>query len=217
MDFETLPRRTRQPDTGGPSPASSRWSSRLLGASTPLVTELSYDPRDPLRDHRGVPDRRRPGPAGPSARPPHRRPVRAHRRRRRARVALPRQPGPLGGHHRALQPDGEALVQARSVDITAFVDQMTAAVARGRRGFDLDVDAAIAADLRRGCLTSAPRSRREVGITPPTRNRHLSWHDDRPAPPPNTACSACPGARGAGSFPRMEASSHSPRRIQRGM
>jgi len=42
-------------------------------------------------------------------------------------------------------PDGEALVQARTVDITAFVEQMTAAVPQGDEGIYLDVDAAISA------------------------------------------------------------------------
>jgi hypothetical protein len=39
-------------------------------------------------------------------------------------------------------PDGEALVQARAADITAFVDRMTAAVAPGAEA--VDVDGAIA-------------------------------------------------------------------------
>jgi hypothetical protein len=42
-------------------------------------------------------------------------------------------------------PDGEALVQARTVDVTAFVEQMTTAVPVGDEGAYLDVDAAIAA------------------------------------------------------------------------
>ena len=42
-------------------------------------------------------------------------------------------------------PDGEALVQARTVDVTAFVDQMTAAVPQGAEADHLDVDAAISA------------------------------------------------------------------------
>jgi hypothetical protein len=42
-------------------------------------------------------------------------------------------------------PDGEALVQARTVDITAFVEQMTAAVPQGDEGAFLDVDATISA------------------------------------------------------------------------
>ena len=42
-------------------------------------------------------------------------------------------------------PDGEALVQARSADMTAFVERMTAAVATGAEAAQLDVDAAIAA------------------------------------------------------------------------
>ena len=41
-------------------------------------------------------------------------------------------------------PDGEALVQARTADITAFVEQMTAAVAPGSEAEHLDVDGAIA-------------------------------------------------------------------------
>ena len=40
-------------------------------------------------------------------------------------------------------PDGEALVQARAADITAFVDRMTTAVAVGAEA--VDVDSAIAA------------------------------------------------------------------------
>jgi hypothetical protein len=42
-------------------------------------------------------------------------------------------------------PDGEALVQARTTDITAFVQKITAAVAPGSEGDFMDVDAAIAA------------------------------------------------------------------------
>ena len=42
-------------------------------------------------------------------------------------------------------PDGEALVQARTVDITAFVEQMTAAVPQGDEGAYVDVDATISA------------------------------------------------------------------------
>ena len=42
-------------------------------------------------------------------------------------------------------PDGEALVQARTADINAFVEQMTAAVALGAEADLLDVDATIAA------------------------------------------------------------------------
>ena len=42
-------------------------------------------------------------------------------------------------------PDGEALVQARTVDVTAFVEQMTTAVPVGDEGVYLDVDAAISA------------------------------------------------------------------------
>lgn len=42
-------------------------------------------------------------------------------------------------------PDGEALVQARTADITTFVERMTAAVAPGAEADFMDVDAAIAA------------------------------------------------------------------------
>ena len=42
-------------------------------------------------------------------------------------------------------PDGEALVQVRTADITAFVERMTAAVAPGAEADYMDVDAAIAA------------------------------------------------------------------------
>lgn len=42
-------------------------------------------------------------------------------------------------------PDGEALVQARTTDIRAFVGRMTAAVAVGAEESHLDVDAAIMA------------------------------------------------------------------------
>jgi hypothetical protein len=42
-------------------------------------------------------------------------------------------------------PDGEALVQVRTTDITAFVERMTAAVAPGAEADYMDVDAAIAA------------------------------------------------------------------------
>ena len=42
-------------------------------------------------------------------------------------------------------PDGEALVQARTADITTFVERMTAAVTPGAEADFMDVDAAIAA------------------------------------------------------------------------
>jgi hypothetical protein len=42
-------------------------------------------------------------------------------------------------------PDGEALVQARSADMTAFVERMTAAVAPGAEAAQLDIDSTIAA------------------------------------------------------------------------
>ncbi len=42
-------------------------------------------------------------------------------------------------------PDGEALVQVRTAEITAFVERMTAAVAPGAEADYMDVDAAIAA------------------------------------------------------------------------
>jgi Streptomyces sporulation and cell division protein, SsgA len=44
-------------------------------------------------------------------------------------------------------PDGEALVQGRTADITAFVERMTRSVAAGAEDALLDVDAAIAAIL----------------------------------------------------------------------
>ena len=44
-------------------------------------------------------------------------------------------------------PDGEALVQGRTADITAFVERMTSSVAPGAESALLDVDAAIAAIL----------------------------------------------------------------------
>jgi hypothetical protein len=42
-------------------------------------------------------------------------------------------------------PDGEALVQARTADISTFVQRMTTAVTPGNEGDFMDVDAAIAA------------------------------------------------------------------------
>jgi hypothetical protein len=42
-------------------------------------------------------------------------------------------------------PDGEALVQARTSEITAFVERMTAAVTPGAEAAHLDIDSAIAA------------------------------------------------------------------------
>jgi hypothetical protein len=44
-------------------------------------------------------------------------------------------------------PDGEALVQARTVDITAFVEAMTQLVTPGSEAHLLDIDGAIAAIL----------------------------------------------------------------------
>jgi sporulation and cell division protein SsgA len=44
-------------------------------------------------------------------------------------------------------PDGEALVQARTGDLSSFIDRMSAAVARGTESEHLDVDAAISAIL----------------------------------------------------------------------
>ncbi len=45
-------------------------------------------------------------------------------------------------------PDGEALVQARTTDLSAFVDRMSKAVAPGSESEHLDLDAAIAAILQ---------------------------------------------------------------------
>jgi hypothetical protein len=42
-------------------------------------------------------------------------------------------------------PDGEALVQAQTGDLSAFVDRMNRAVAPGRESDNMDVDAALAA------------------------------------------------------------------------
>ena len=44
-------------------------------------------------------------------------------------------------------PDGEALVQGRTADVTGFVERMTRSVAPGAEGALLDVDGAIAAIL----------------------------------------------------------------------
>ncbi|MGA8211100.1 MAG: SsgA family sporulation/cell division regulator [Nocardioidaceae bacterium] len=44
-------------------------------------------------------------------------------------------------------PDGEALVQARTGDLSSFVDRMCAAVAPGQESSRLDIDAAISAIL----------------------------------------------------------------------
>ena len=44
-------------------------------------------------------------------------------------------------------PDGEALVQARTSDITAFVESMTQLVAPGAETHLIDIDGAIAAIL----------------------------------------------------------------------
>jgi len=44
-------------------------------------------------------------------------------------------------------PDGEALVQARTGDLSSFIDRMSAAVPRGTESEHLDVDAAISAIL----------------------------------------------------------------------
>jgi hypothetical protein len=44
-------------------------------------------------------------------------------------------------------PDGEALVQARSGDLTTFVERMVQAVQPGRESQHVDVDAAIFAIL----------------------------------------------------------------------
>ena len=44
-------------------------------------------------------------------------------------------------------PDGEALVQARAAELTAFVEKMTSSVAPGAESTYLDVDGAIAAIL----------------------------------------------------------------------
>ena len=44
-------------------------------------------------------------------------------------------------------PDGEALVQGRTADVTAFVERMTRSVAHGAESHLVDVDGAIAAIL----------------------------------------------------------------------
>ena len=115
------------------------------GASTPLETELSYDPRDPFAVSATFVTA-----AGQ---------VRWTFGRELLIGGLYEPTGDgdvhvwpcLDNQARSVviielcSPDGEALVQARTVDISAFVDQMTAVVPQGHEGSFLDVDAAISA------------------------------------------------------------------------
>lgn len=149
MDFETHTRRTTGQAAGRTAAGVSRVITLELidssGASTPLETELSYDPRDPFamtatfltvagqvrwtfgRDLLigGLYE-----PTGDGD--VHVWPCLDSRARSVVILEL-------------CSPDGEALVQARTVDVTAFVEQMTAVVPQGEEGSYLDVDSVIGA------------------------------------------------------------------------
>ena len=149
MDFETHTRQTTGPAAGRTGGAVTRVVTLELidssGASTPLETELSYDPRDPYamsatfltvagnvrwtfgRDLLigGLYE-----PTGDGD--VHVWPCLDNQARSVVIIEL-------------CSPDGEALVQARTIDISAFVEQMTAVVPQGAEDSHLDVDAAISA------------------------------------------------------------------------
>ncbi len=149
MDFETHTGRTTGRTTGSTTGTVTRVVTLELidatGAATPLETELSYDSRDPLAVSATFMT------------------VAGEVRWTFGRDLL------IGGLYEPTgdgdvhvwpcldsrahsvviielcSPDGEALVQAQTVDVTAFVEQMTAAVAAGDEAAHLDVDAAISA------------------------------------------------------------------------
>ncbi len=149
MDFETHTRRTAGHPAEGAVAAVTRVVTLELidstGAATPLETELSFDPRDPFAVTATFMT------------------VAGQVRWTFGRDLL------IGGLYEPTgdgdvhvwpcldnqahsvviielcSPDGEALVQARTVDVTAFVDQMTTTVPVGDEGVHLDVDAAISA------------------------------------------------------------------------
>jgi hypothetical protein len=149
MDFETHTRQTAGQTAGRTAGAVSKVVTLELidstGAATPLETELIYDPRDPFamtatfltvagqvrwtfgRDLLigGLYE-----PTGDGD--VHVWPCLDNQARSVVIIEL-------------CSPDGEALVQARTVDVTAFVEQMTAAVPQGEEGVYLDVDSAISA------------------------------------------------------------------------
>ena len=149
MDFETHTRRTAGPSAGrAVEPVTRVVTLELIdstGAATPLDTELTYDPRDPFAMTATFMT------------------VAGQVRWTFGRDLL------IGGLYEPTgdgdvhvwpcldnqahsvviielcSPDGEALVQARTVDVKAFVEQMVAAVPQGDEGPHLDVDATIAA------------------------------------------------------------------------
>ena len=149
MDFEAHMGSTTG-QTAGPKPmAVTRMVTLELvdsaGAATPLETELSYDPRDPFAVSATFVTA-----AGQ---------VRWTFGRELLIGGLYEPTGDGDVHvwpcldnqaHSVViielcSPDGEALVQARTVDVKAFVEQMVAAVPQGDEGPHLDVDATIAA------------------------------------------------------------------------
>jgi hypothetical protein len=115
------------------------------GASTPLEAELQYDPRDPY--------------AVTTIFMTGRNQVRwtFGRELLTAGLYAPSGDGDVhvwpcldaDGHAVVIielsSPDGEALVQARTGDLSLFVDRMNKAVTRGSESEHLDLDAAIAA------------------------------------------------------------------------
>ena len=149
MDFETPTARTTG-QTAGRKPAAVTRTVTLelvdsTGAATPLETELGYDPRDPFAVSTTFATA-----AGQ---------VRWTFGRDLLIGGLYEPTGDgdvhvwpcLDNQGRSVviielcSPDGEALVQARTADISAFVDQMTAVVPHGEEGLFLDIDAAICA------------------------------------------------------------------------
>jgi hypothetical protein len=149
MDFETHTRHTVGQTAGRTAAAVTRVVTLELidsaGASTPLETELSYNPRDPFAMTATFLT------------------VAGQVRWTFGRDLL------IGGLYEPTgdgdvhvwpcldsqahsvviielcSPDGEALVQARTADINAFVEQMTTVVPQGEEASYLDVDAAISA------------------------------------------------------------------------
>ena len=149
MDFETHTMRTAGQTAGRSAGTVTKVVTLELidstGTATPLETELTYDPRDPFamtatfltvagqvrwtfgRDLLigGLYE-----PTGDGD--VHVWPCLDNQARSVVIIEL-------------CSPDGEALVQARTVDVTAFVELMTAAVPQGEEGSYLDVEAAISA------------------------------------------------------------------------
>ena len=115
------------------------------GAVTPIEAELHYDPRDPYAVTTvfmtGASNVRWTFGRDLLVRGP----LRAVRRRRRARLAVPRLRRPRRRDHRALLPRRRGARAGPTGDLSIFVERMSKAVEPGTESDHVDVDATIAA------------------------------------------------------------------------